>query len=74
MKATKQTWEYVSPKARPSIGVPESAIVFDCSEKHVRDMLNRGELKGIKLGKSWRMSRAYVYGLLGIGDEGEASE
>lgn len=58
-----------SPKV---LTVPEVAAMARCSQKHVRDLLNRGELKGVKLGKCWRIPRLYALELLGITEEEEA--
>lgn len=48
------------------MSVEEFAGLAGCSENHVRDMLRRSDLKGVKLGKIWRINRRYAYALLGI--------
>ena len=50
----------------PSMNTKEAAFVLGCSEKHVRDLCDRGELKAIKLGKLWHINRSDLYSKLGI--------
>ena len=37
--------------------IRQAASVGGWSEKHVRDLLAKGEIKGCKLGHSWRVHR-----------------
>lgn len=57
--------------ASPMIGTPEAARLIGCSEKHVRTLCMRGELKGVKLGKCWHVNRQHLMEKLGL-TEGEA--
>ena len=47
------------PKPTPLfLTTDEVAKVYGVSSKHVRDMLARGELRGVKLGGAWRVPRS----------------
>ncbi len=53
-------------KESPTMGTPEAAYLLNCSEKHVRDLCERGDIKAVKLGKLWHINRADLYERLGI--------
>lgn len=40
-----------------SLTVAQVAELLQLTEKHVRDLLNEGEIIGYKLGKYWRIDR-----------------
>lgn len=50
----------------PMIGVPEAARLIGCSDKHVRTLCMRGELRGVKLGKCWHINRTALMAQLGL--------
>lgn len=43
--------------------VPEVASILDVSEKSIRDFINAGELKAVKVGQ-WRISRESIEGFM----------
>jgi excisionase family DNA binding protein len=65
MKGHGMKYSYLDQQS-PSIGTKEAAHILDCSEKHVRDMCKRGDIKAVKLGKLWHINRADLYERLGI--------
>jgi len=44
-------------EGKTSFRVPEVAELLDYSEETIRRKLRSGDLPGVKLGKSWRVSR-----------------
>jgi excisionase family DNA binding protein len=42
----------------------QAAAVLQLNRRTVSNMLDRGELQGVKIGKEWRVSRAEVRGLV----------
>lgn len=53
----------------PTMDTKEAAWLLSCSVKHVRDLCERGDLRAVRVGKLWRINRAQVYELAGIGGE-----
>jgi hypothetical protein len=49
------------------INVRTAAEIGGFSEKFVRDQLRRGQIRGRKIGKAWRIDRDAYLGQLGIG-------
>lgn len=42
----------------------EAAVILRVTPKTVRDWLNKGELKGVKVGKLWRIKESDLRALL----------
>lgn len=45
----------------------EAAAALGCSRQHVHNMLRRGDLRAVKLGRSTRISAAELHRVLGDG-------
>lgn len=56
-------------KESPTMGTPEAAFLLNCSEKHVRDLCARGDIKAVRIGKLWHINRADLCKRLGIEEE-----
>lgn len=59
--------------ARALMTPREAAEIAGVSERHIRKLCERGELRAVKLGKAWRVNRAAFLALCGIdGDHAAA--
>ena len=53
----------------PLIGTREAARLIGCSQKHARELCERGEVKAVRLGKCWHVNRAALVEQLGLSPE-----
>lgn len=59
--------------ARALMTPREAAELAGVSERHIRKLCERGELRAVKLGRAWRVNRAAFLALCGIdGDHAAA--
>lgn len=64
-EAEAQAIIYVSP--RPVLCTADAAaLVLGVTAKHVRELLKRGDLKGAKLGRAWRVNVADLCRIAGL--------
>lgn len=43
--------------SRDLISVATLAVEWDCSTRHIGDLLRDGRLRGVKVGRGWRIAR-----------------
>ena len=45
--------------------ISEAAPILNCSRKHINDLLREGQIRGTKLGTTWRIPRGVILEILG---------
>ena len=56
-------------KGTEIIGAKEAAALLNCDYKSVLSALGRGELPGIRVGRTWKISRRALLSRLGLPSE-----
>lgn len=56
-------------KQGPLMGTKEAALIIGCSQKHVCELCERGEVKAVRLGRCWHVNRAALVEQLGLSTE-----